>query len=112
MPVVFEEKRRRQRLLLGIFLILLIVGLFIGYREFFRIDGERVLSPPADSDQIPKKPSVVTTISNLEELLGIQLSRSIFEDPDFGSLEINGVLPIVVNEEELGRDNPFLPFEL
>lgn len=104
MPIVFEEKRKRQRLLLGVFLVLVFVGLFVAYRE---LSEDRVDTSVESSSE----PSFVQKPLDTERLRDIKLDRSIFEESKFKNLEINGILPIVVRQEELGRTNPFLSFE-
>lgn len=109
MPLFFEQKIKKQRLLLFGFFVLVLIGAMVGYREFFegwegiKLQPSKLFKQESEEIVFEKLPV------SLEQLSNIKLESGIFDDTRFTSLEKNGIFPIVVTNDELGRENPFLP---
>jgi len=112
MPIISEEKKKRQSFLL-IFTVFLLGGiLFILYQGVFKNRVQENLMSEKIIEGIPGKlfgEGTVSPSTGLEHLNAIELDSRIFNDQRFTALEINGSLPITVRKEEVGRENPFLP---
>ncbi len=109
MPIIFEEKKKRQQVFLGVFFVVLLIGGLFLYQKLINERGigfsfERSIE---EEEEIVRPPSLT-----LEKLLSIKLEGAAFNDPRLKTLETNGILPIQVRDEERGRQNPTLPFEL
>lgn len=112
MPLFFEQKIKKQKLLLFGLFVLVLIGLIVGSREFLgKWEGIK-LQPLKLFKQESKETVLEKFPVSFEQLSGIKLESGIFDDTRFTSLEKNGILPIAVTGEELGRENPFLPLEL
>lgn len=88
----FGEQSKRQKYLIFILALLILVFLFLWWRGFFKVPIG-VVTPP------------IPTPGRLAE---IEIDFQILEHPFFKILE--PYLLISLPEEKFGRDNPFLPF--
>ena len=128
MAIVFISPKQRQKtIIFGIIglvsLVLLIIGLSVFLRKPKTIPSERVFKPPKieinfeilESDQI-KNFEVFGKIKNEFNYQGrtvegnIQSGKilAISQEQAFKSLEELGFSDIVVEEIEIGRENPFV----
>lgn len=113
MPIISEEKRKRNSLFLVLIVLLLGVSSIIFYQGFLKNRPQENFIPKKLVEGIPAKlfgEETSFSPTNLKHLDTIELDRKIFNDQRFVSLEINGSFPIAVSKEEVGRSNPFLPF--
>lgn len=85
------EHKERQRTLIGILVIVIIVLALLWYFGFRKPSG--------------KEEQPVIGLMPTEE---VKLDLSILDDSLFKSLKSHGLLPVTV--EETGRENPFEPY--
>jgi len=102
MAITFIEERKRQRYLLIIFLVLIVILLGIIWKGFFQKEKEEVEFPGASS-----------TSSMIE------INFKILESEKLNELEPFPFIPSIEEEAlstgeeiKIGRENPFIPYEL
>lgn len=93
------KQKQRQRILLGILAIVLIITAFVWYSNYQKapsveelISSEKVTGPSATE----------------EKLKAVKLDFGVLDNKLFKSLKSHGVLP--VTKGETGRQNPFEPY--
>lgn len=95
----FKNSENRQKLLIGIFVVVILVTILILYSFYFRQQTIPITQPETPGGV----PSAIMTPSQ-------KLNVEVLENPIFQSLKKFGKYPVEVNKEEVGRDNPFSPF--
>lgn len=95
MAITFTTRRKRQRILIGIFVGMIILSVGVLYFGFLR------------KPQISPEPALPSAASISQERIGIDFN--FLQTETFESL----ALPPIAQTEAVtaGRDNPFLPFE-
>jgi len=108
MPLSVEK---RQKILIIVLIVLLTAIIAILYYAF-RGGGTLPVSitPSGFLPTAPVSGEGQPAISVQKQIESIKLDTSIFDTSLYKSLKIYGEIPIQVQVEVSGRDNPFLPF--
>ena len=115
MPILSEEKKKRQSLLLILTILFLGGAGIVLLQRILKSRTPDTVIPGEFIEGIPGKlfgEETPLPSTAFERLDTVELDRGIFDDPRFASLTTNGLLPIVVKQDEVGRGNPFIPFVL
>lgn len=101
MAITLTSKKKSQKTLVFVFLISIVIIFIILYYQFFMqqeepLDSDGGFENELDYPDIVKKITINTT--TLDSILFLRLTR--FPDP-----------PATPTAEELGRENPFYPYE-
>ncbi len=89
------EQKKRQKILFGILLVVIIVTVFVWYFNFQKSSSISGIQPDG---------SLVSTVTE-QKIKEIKLDFSALDDVLFKALKSHGILP--VSPGETGRDNPF-----
>ena len=106
-----DKAKRKQTILLGIFLVVVLVAGYLFYISFFGKKSSPELGAvpgamPGAPEAIMTAPSITTPSQNVSSS---KLKTDLLTDPRFSQLVIFGEVPIEVGP--VGRDNPFIPYE-
>ncbi|MFA4881016.1 MAG: hypothetical protein WC650_05345 [Candidatus Doudnabacteria bacterium] len=109
-----DKAKRKQTILIGIFLVAILVTGYLVYTSFFgRKSSEPVPELGAVPDIIPVVPGAIVTAPSIttpsQNVPSSKLKTDLLTDPRFSQLVIFGEVPIEVGP--VGRDNPFIPYE-
>jgi len=101
------EQRKRQKTLLFVGLGLILVTVLVLYFGFWKkvpIPEEQIGSQAAGT-AVPK----VSTATE-EKLKKIDLDFKFLNEEIIPFLKIHGDIPVKVDKDKVGRDNPFIPY--
>ena len=96
MAITFVQQKKTQRYLILIFGALILIIAFVFFFNYFQEGEEIFIGEPDISKHLPQ----------------IKIDFQVLESPVFRKLsEPFPSLPSVLPSEEVGRENPFLPYE-
>jgi len=94
---------QRQKKLVFVFIGLVIATILVLYYGFHKPSSSSV----PQEVKIPSN-GVSTSTKEIPEKISIEFDTSLFNDPDYKNLK--SYKEINVSNEEVGRENPFIPF--
>lgn len=96
MAITFVQQKKTQKYLVLIFGALILIIAFVFFSGYFQEGEEIFISKPVVSKHLPP----------------IKIDFQVLENPIFQKLfEPFPDLPSALPSEEIGRENPFLPYE-
>ena len=107
MPIQSIEQRKRQKILLLVGLGIILVTALIVYFGFLA----KKSTPPGDlvpgtaSTAVPKSSGATE-----QKLKKINLDFEFLNEKIIPFLKIHGDIPVKVNQDKVGRNNPFIPY--
>ncbi len=106
MPIQPLEQRKRQRLLIFVALGIIIATALVLYFGIWSKSTSMIsIIPESATTAIP------TVSSGTEEKLRkINLDFKFLNEKIIPFLKIHGEIPVTVDKNKLGRDNPFIPY--
>jgi len=108
MPIKAEEQKKRQKILmfvaLGVFLVAALV-LYFGFWKSTSAPVE-ILTPGAGT-----LPTQKTSGISEQKLNEINLDFDFLNNKILSFLKKHGNVPVQVDKEKVGRDNPFVPYQ-
>jgi len=90
------EQKKRQKILIGILIVVIIITIFVWYSNFQK------------GPSVVKEQAAISPLVSEKRLKDIELELNVLDSSLFKSLKSHGVLPITVGET--GRQNPFEPY--
>lgn len=107
MPIQSLEQRKRQKTLLIVMLAIVLITVIVLYFGFWS-------KTPVPSGQFgPGEAGTVVpgiSIATEEKLKKINLDFDFLNEEIIPFLKIHGEIPVSIQEDEIGRTNPFIPY--
>ena len=104
----FYEKQKK---LIFVFIGLVIATILVLYYGLHRPSGSSIpqeIEIPGSEISTSTEGIFKETTEEIPEKISIEFDASLFNEPDYKNLKSYG--EINVNNEEVGRENPFIPF--
>jgi len=111
MPIQALEQKKRQKTLLFVALGLVLATATVLYFGFFKSSGP--ITNVQIANFIPNAPGTSNTKSagiSEAKIKQINLDFDYLNNKTLSVLKVHGKVPVKVDEESLGRDNPFIPY--